>query len=414
MFQLGHFGKSEFIVLCRVSFCSCVVFWSVLDWASRLLGQGNPPLAIYLMFFLSFFALFFFSERALRHFFLIIDSSLLSNVVSKVRAILPFNNKFVLSMLMIHYICVESQFTNWDLGFNSDYGIDYTIAHVYLLTSVFTISLVRSFIVIPSLVLCSVVIESPIVRTFLKSGRIDQLGQIRKSSGSAGEAFYMAAKGNGPAAAALLIGPVIASATGIVALSGDQNLTTVPARANEVLKQTSDYHEKLRNEGQKLTVEREHLEKQRDANLTDIKNQKNPYGSDTSLVQKEVEKARIDKKVEVNGARAQLVEEQEEEAVELVKEFTVVKQASENGNCMERGFAEIASKSVGRSGEIGDKGRILTAFEVYKAESKLVDLQVNHLNAQAALSKLGKQVVLERGGVGSTFKVPSILEPFFF
>lgn len=147
------------------------------------------------------------------------------------------------------------------------------------------------------------------------------------------------------------------------------------------------------------------------------------------MVQKEVEKARVDEKLEANSVRAELLKDQHEKAGELMKKFKLVRQASDNGNVVERGLAEIASKSIGRSGEIADKGRILTTVEVGKAKTKLVVMKLSHENAQIVLdaqialnsqialdvqAELDEQVALDRGGVGSTLKVPSVLEIFFF
>lgn len=83
----------------------------------------------------------------------------------------------------------------------------------------------------------------------------------------------MAMKGDS-VAAGLLLAPVIFGGSGIGVVAGDESPTGVPVRANELLKQTNDYCKKLRNDGQKLAVEREDVERQREANLTDISNKK--------------------------------------------------------------------------------------------------------------------------------------------
>lgn len=398
MLKVNHFSGNEVSVLCRVSFCACVILWSIVSWTTRILGQGNPPFVVCFAFFVFFLGLFYFSKKALRHFFLLLDSELFLKSVSKVRDVLPFNHKFILFMLTIHYVFVESRFHDWSLHF--DYGLGYTVAHLYLMTVIFTISLIRSFVVIPSLILCSVVVESATVQTFLNSGKMNGPGQTR-NYGTSGDVLLMTVKGPSVKTASLLGAPVLA-AVGFVWVDGTENITNVSTRADELALQAKDHRKELESDRQKLVAQKSDLESQRETNLEEIAKSKGLFGSEKTLVQKQVEITKIDESLEKVAAQIKLNDLQDGEAKVLEDEFELVRKATENGNVTERGFAEILDKAFRRDRDVLEEGQIVTSVQLVKMGSKVASMSINHFNAQKALVS-GKQA--------ST--LPSVLEFLF-
>lgn len=357
MNQLHNFSKNDFFVAIRLSLFSGFTVFLMANWIWKFVGYHELGLPSYYLPLLSllFFGLFFFTKNAVHDFFVTIQYPLLSQIVSTLRIIVPFNSKWVQTAFMLHYFLVEPHFF--------DYGLD----HPLFLGHILLFSATRNFIIIPSLLFRSLVAESKSVQILVNSKKFGHTKQ--QIRGTAVDALANAAKGKiDPAAGGVIIA---LAASGFFADLGLKNKTEVPFKLEETASKTNQQLRELdakreaeklceqqRNEG-KEKLSRESVEC---SNTQDIKTTM----ADESLKQKLEEGAHFSRE------KIALYDQQTEELQECLEKTIELQEKAAPASFLSRMVTETVDLLGGgfAAGGVSMSQATENAFERLKLASK--------------------------------------------